>query len=55
MENTFYDNENDRTLNNKYLQSEKDFLIANNEMELSEQERIKAEEDKSRGRTKKIS
>ena len=48
MENTFYDNENDRTLNNKYLQSEKDFLIANNEMELSEQERIKAEEDRKK-------
>lgn len=48
MENTFYDNENDRNLNNKYLQSEKDFLIANNEMELSEQERIKAEEDRAK-------
>lgn len=48
MENTFYDNDNDRALNNKYLQSEKDFLIANNEMELSEQERIKAEEDRAK-------
>lgn len=48
MENTYYDNDNDRTLNNKYLQSEKDFLIANNEMELSDQERIKAEEDRKK-------
>lgn len=48
MENTFYDNDTDRALNNKYLQSEKDFMIANNQMEISEQQRIKAEEERKK-------
>ncbi len=47
IENTVYKDDAEKNLNNKYLQSEKDFLIANNQMEIEEQERIKAEEERA--------
>lgn len=43
MNNTYYSTESEKELNNKYLQSQKDFLEENNLMELEDEERTEAE------------
>ncbi|MFR4519287.1 MAG: phage tail tape measure protein [Fusobacterium sp.] len=46
MKNTYYSTENEKELNNKYLQSQKDFLKENNLMEIRNEEQKKIDEEK---------
>lgn len=52
MNNTYYSTENEKELNNKYLQSQKDFLKENNLMELEDEERRKLEEERTEAEKK---
>lgn len=52
MKNTYYSTENEKELNNKYLQSQKDFLKENNLMELEDEERRKLEEERTEAEKK---
>ena len=52
MNNTYYSTESEKELNNKYLQSQKDFLEENNLMELEDEERRKLEEERTEAEKK---
>ena len=52
INNTYYSTENEKELNNKYLQSQKDFLKENNLMELEDEERRKLEEERTEAEKK---
>lgn len=52
MNNSYYSTESEKELNNKYLQSQKDFLEENNLMELEDEERRKLEEERTEAEKK---